>query len=69
LYAASGITAEAVEDDRRVVLEARGGVLQRQHRGQSLVTATIEFGHKRLPARVVVPGAVNEAGRFRGLPS
>jgi len=62
------VVIETVEDDRRVVCEGRTGVLQRKHRGQALVTAMREFGYEQLPARVVVPGAVNQAERLHLAP-
>lgn len=53
------VTVQAVEDDRRVVLEARGGVLERQDGGQAFVAAPFEFGDQWLPARFVMPGTMN----------
>ena len=53
-------TLQALDNHRRIVLVARAGILERKHRCDALVAAALELWDEQLPARIIVPGAVNQ---------
>jgi hypothetical protein len=56
-------TLRALDNHRRVVLVARAGIVEREHRCHALVAAALELCDEQFPARIVVPRAVNQAER------
>ncbi len=54
-------TLQALDNHRRVVLVAGAAILEREHRCHALVAAALELCHQQLPARIIVPRAMDQS--------